>query len=110
VRAGHELGYYPEVVDQSKIWNEDAAQCLRRDGAIMNALFGVPICGVARHGGMTGYNNLDFWKDNATTITFMNSGRTAFPILIGRFTKVASRRSQDIAGTLREECHEVSFN
>ena len=27
-------------------------------------MFDIQICGVASHGGMTGLNNLDFWKDN----------------------------------------------
>lgn len=64
VTSGHELGYHSEVVDESVIWNEDAAQCLRRDLEIINRLFAVRICGVASHGGRTGHNNLDFWKEN----------------------------------------------
>ena len=60
--AGHELGYHSEVVDESAIWQEDAALCLRRDIEIMNRLFDIGIRGVASHRGMTGLNNLDFWK------------------------------------------------
>jgi len=26
-------------------------------------MFNIKICGVASHGGMTGLNNIDFWKD-----------------------------------------------
>lgn len=61
--AGHELGYHSEIVDQSVIWNESAEACLRRDLEIMCRMFDTPVVGVASHGGMTGLNNLDFWKD-----------------------------------------------
>ncbi|MFO0358101.1 MAG: polysaccharide deacetylase family protein [Sphingobacteriaceae bacterium] len=63
VESGHELGYHSEVVDQSIIWNEDAVECLKRDLAVINKIFNVQIKGVASHGGMTGLNNLDFWRD-----------------------------------------------
>ncbi|MES2691178.1 MAG: hypothetical protein V4658_12290 [Bacteroidota bacterium] len=61
--GGHELGYHSEVIDQSAIWQEDPAACLRRDIEVMNAMFGIKVNSVASHGGMTGLNNLDFWKD-----------------------------------------------
>jgi len=61
--SGHEIGYHSEVVDQSKIWNEDSAECLRRDLAFFSTVFGVQVKGVASHGGMTGLNNLDFWEE-----------------------------------------------
>jgi hypothetical protein len=61
--SGHEIGYHSEVVDQSKIWNEDSAKCLRRDLAFFSTVFGVQVKGVASHGGMTGLNNLDFWEE-----------------------------------------------
>ncbi|MBL7846692.1 MAG: hypothetical protein JNL40_04420 [Cyclobacteriaceae bacterium] len=63
VESGHELGYHSEVVDQAAIWNEPAADCLLRDIEIINRMFRLKIMGVASHGGMTGLNNLDFWKD-----------------------------------------------
>ena len=63
VESGHELGYHSEVIDQSVIWNEDAADCLRRDIDVINKMFNTEVKGVASHGGMTGLNNLDFWKD-----------------------------------------------
>jgi len=63
VASGHELGYHSEIVDQSMIWNEDAADCLKRDIGVINTMFGIGIKGVASHGGMTGLNNLDFWKE-----------------------------------------------
>jgi hypothetical protein len=63
VASGHELGYHSEVVDQAAIWNEDAEACLRRDIDIMNRMFDIEVKGIASHGGMTGLNNLDFWKD-----------------------------------------------
>jgi hypothetical protein len=61
---GHEIGYHSEIVDQSVIWNEDAAQCLVRDIRVMNAMFDIDIKGIASHGGITGLNNLDFWKNH----------------------------------------------
>ncbi len=61
--SGHELGYHSEVIDQSAIWNEDAKACLERDIDIINRMFNTKIRGVASHGGMTGLNNLDFWKE-----------------------------------------------
>lgn len=60
---GHELGYHSEIVDQSKIWNEDAEKCLLRDLEVLGRMFDYKVRSVASHGGMTGYNNLDFWKD-----------------------------------------------
>lgn len=63
VESGHELGYHSEIVDQAAIWDENAADCLRRDIDIINKMFNVKIKGVASHGGTTGLNNLDFWKD-----------------------------------------------
>lgn len=61
--AGHELGYHSEVIDQSVIWNEKPEDCLRRDIDTMERVFGVKIYGAASHRGLTGYNNLDFWKE-----------------------------------------------
>ncbi|MBC2704238.1 hypothetical protein [Desulfobacula sp.] len=62
IESGHEIGYHSEIIDQSIIWNEDPEKCLLRDIDVINKMFGVKICGVASHGGMTGFNNLDFWK------------------------------------------------
>ncbi|MCH8903682.1 MAG: hypothetical protein IIA45_07195 [Bacteroidetes bacterium] len=61
--SGHEVGYHSEIVDQAAIWEEDAAECLTRDLQAINNMLGIEIKGVASHGGMTGLNNLDFWKD-----------------------------------------------
>ncbi|MGX7927487.1 hypothetical protein ACWPMX_13045 [Tsuneonella sp. HG094] len=60
---GHELGYHSEIEDQAAIWGEDAEQCLRRDLSVMETMFGHSVVGIASHGGMTGINNLDFWRD-----------------------------------------------
>ncbi|MDZ4845185.1 MAG: hypothetical protein SH857_06505 [Chitinophagales bacterium] len=65
ISTGHELGYHSEVIDEAHIWNEDAARCLIRDIEVLNRIYGIKIKGVASHGGMTGLNNLDFWKDKA---------------------------------------------
>ena len=64
IDSGHELGYHSEVVDQSIIWNEDPSECLKRDIKMINLMYGLKIKGVASHRGLTGCNNLDFWKDN----------------------------------------------
>jgi len=64
LNSGHELGYHSEIIDQSIIWEEDAADNLLRDIDIMNRFFGIQVQGVASHGGMTGLNNLDFWKQH----------------------------------------------
>ncbi len=61
--SGHEIGYHSEIFDQAAIWNEDAADCLRRDIEILNRMLNIDIKGIASHGGSTGLNNLDFWKD-----------------------------------------------
>lgn len=62
IKNGNELGYHSEIVDQASIWEEDAENCLHRDIAVLNNMFGIDVQGVASHGGMTGLNNLDFWK------------------------------------------------
>lgn len=61
--SGHEIGYHSEIIDQSIIWRESAKDCLERDIDTLNRMLGIKIEGVASHGGMTGLNNLDFWKD-----------------------------------------------
>ena len=63
IESGHEIGYHSEIVDQAKIWNENETDCLLRDIDIINRMYNINIIGVASHGGMTGLNNLDFWKD-----------------------------------------------
>ena len=63
IESGHELGYHSEVVDQAAIWKEDALDCLKRDIDVIDCMFKIEIKGVASHGGMTGLNNLDFWKE-----------------------------------------------
>lgn len=62
IQRGNEIGYHSEVIDESAIWNESPEMCLKRDIDILNRMFGISIAGVASHGGMTGLNNLDFWK------------------------------------------------
>jgi hypothetical protein len=61
---GHELGYHSEVLDEAAIWGEDPGECLRRDLSVLSAMIGAPILGAASHGGLTGNNNLDFFKAN----------------------------------------------
>lgn len=61
--TGHEIGYHSEVVDESVIWDEKPDVCLQRDIDVLERLLDIKIKGIASHGGMTGLNNLDFWKD-----------------------------------------------
>ncbi|HXG70773.1 MAG TPA: hypothetical protein VNJ04_09200 [Gemmatimonadaceae bacterium] len=61
---GHEIGYHSEVVDGANIWGEDPADCLRRDVAVLSLMLDIQVKGVASHGGRTGLNNLDFWRDH----------------------------------------------
>lgn len=61
VRHGHEVGYHAEIVDEARIWGEDAADCLKRDLAVLQTITGAPVVGVASHGANTGHNNLEFW-------------------------------------------------
>jgi len=65
--SGHEIGYHSEIVDQGVIWSEDASDCLRRDIDVLNRMLSINTKGVASHGGMTGLNNLDFWKNRNPT-------------------------------------------
>lgn len=65
LNSGHEIGYHSEIIDQSVIWSESAADCLRRDVDVLNRMLDIQIRGVASHGGMTGLNNLDFWRDRS---------------------------------------------
>ena len=65
--SGHEIGYHSEIMDQAAIWGEDAADCLRRDVDVINRMLDIHIKGIASHGGMTGLNNLDFWKYRLAT-------------------------------------------
>lgn len=62
IEEGHEIGYHSEIVDQAAIWGEDPVECLKRDLDVMSRMYGIDTKGVASHGGMTGLNNLDFWK------------------------------------------------
>lgn len=61
--SGFETGYHSEVIDEAVIWNEDAESCLKRDIDILERMMNIKIDGVASHGGLTGLNNLDFWKN-----------------------------------------------
>lgn len=67
INEGHELGYHSEIIDQSLIWDEDPEKCLKRDLEVLGNMFGYKVNSIASHGGSTGYNNLDFWKDRKAT-------------------------------------------
>ncbi len=64
ITEGHELGYHSEIIDQAAIWKEDAKNNLIRDLRVLESIFNTKIEGVASHGGQTGLNNLDFWKNH----------------------------------------------
>lgn len=59
---GHEVGLHAEPIDASHIWDEPAEACLERDLAVLSLILGHKVRAVASHGGLTGYNNLDFFK------------------------------------------------
>ncbi len=61
--SGHEIGHHSEVIDLAAIWHENPEDILRRDLEMMEKMFAIKIYGSASHGGMTGLNNLDFWKE-----------------------------------------------
>jgi hypothetical protein len=63
IDSGHEIGYHSEVIDQEAIWQENAEENLIRDIDVINRIFNIEIKGTASHGGMTGLNNKDFWKE-----------------------------------------------
>lgn len=61
----NEIGLHSEIIDCSKIWSEeDIKEVLFRDLSVFEEMFNFQANGVASHGGLTGYNNLDFWKEN----------------------------------------------
>jgi len=60
---GHELGFHSEIIDEAIIWNENASDCLKRDIDVLKRMLEIDIFGIASHGGMTGLNNLNFWKE-----------------------------------------------
>lgn len=64
IESGHEIGYHSEIIDQSVIWSEDVKENLLRDVEVINRIFNIDIKGIASHGGMTGLNNLDFWRNH----------------------------------------------
>jgi hypothetical protein len=61
-----EIGLHSEVIDCSKKWSELDSYCLRRGIQILDKMLEINISGVASHNGLTGNNNLDFWKDKNT--------------------------------------------
>jgi len=63
----HEIGYHSEIVDQAAIWNESTVDCLKRDLKLLETMLDIQVVGVASHGGMTGLNNLDFWKERSAS-------------------------------------------
>ena len=64
ISENHEIGLHSEIIDCKKIWNEKAKDILINDINILSSMLNIDVKGVASHGGITGYNNLDFWKKN----------------------------------------------
>ena len=67
INAGHEIGLHTEVLDQANIWKKSPADCLSKDIEILQKTFDININGCASHNGVTGINNLDFFKSNHLT-------------------------------------------
>jgi len=65
--SGHEIGYHSEIIDQAAIWGEKPEDCLIRDVHVLESMLDIRVRGVASHGGMTGLNNLDFWKERTAS-------------------------------------------
>jgi peptidoglycan/xylan/chitin deacetylase (PgdA/CDA1 family) len=62
IARGHEVGLHAEPIDASRIWDEAPEACLTRDLEVLSLILGHEVRAVASHGGLTGYNNLDFFK------------------------------------------------
>ncbi len=60
---GHEIGYHSEILDLQEMWKINAEDILKKDIAFFKNFFDIDIKGIASHGGLTGINNLDFWKE-----------------------------------------------
>ena len=60
----YEIGLHSEVIDCGNIFNKNYSECLISDIKILETILGSKFYGLASHGGLTGYNNLDFWKNN----------------------------------------------
>jgi len=63
IEAGHEIGYHSEIIDCANICGVDPTEALRANASLLEHMFGIRVHGIASHGGLTGYNNLSFWKD-----------------------------------------------
>lgn len=61
--SGFEIGLHSETIDAANIWGEDPVDCFERDLQALRTISGAEIVGSACHGGRTGFNNLDFWRD-----------------------------------------------
>ena len=83
---GHEVGYHSEIIDQSKIWGEDAAKCLDRDINVLSSMLDTKIVSVASHGGRTAWNNLDFWRNKKASDfdCYMKPMRKVKTLIFGR--------------------------
>lgn len=61
-RQGHEIGLHSEIMDVGHICDMKPEEVLRSNLNVFKSLLDVEVQGVASHGDMTPYNNLDFWK------------------------------------------------
>lgn len=64
LESGHEVGLHSEIIDFEKICGQDAALTLQKEIKLFEEQFDFKMNGVASHGDYTGFNNLDFWKNN----------------------------------------------
>ncbi len=60
---GHEIGLHHESVDFATMVGGDSTSALRYELRIFEAIFGIAPAGVSGHGGLTGLNNQDFFKE-----------------------------------------------
>jgi hypothetical protein len=60
---GHEIGLHHESVDFATMVGGNPASALRYELRIFEAIFGIAPAGVAGHGGLTGLNNQDVFKE-----------------------------------------------
>lgn len=63
IANNHELGLHSELVDMNMICGDDPKKLLKSNITMLENMFDTKIYGTASHGDHTGYNNLDFWKN-----------------------------------------------
>jgi len=65
IENGNEIGLHTELEDMKQICQLSPKELLRKEIAIFESFYDIKLSGTAAHGGMTGFNNLDFWKNSS---------------------------------------------